>query len=64
MSNYIEGHSVFALMIKLDYEDPQLWAIYSNAKACCDNGEKICQAFLDKGIDAEYYCESYDVKGE
>lgn len=61
----IEGHSVFALFIYFDWEEkPELWGIYSNAKACCDNGDKICQAFLDQGVDASYRYKSYDVKGE
>ena len=61
----IENHSVFALFIYLDGEEkPEPWGIYSNAKACCDNGEEICQAFLNNGIDAKYRCRSYDVKGE
>ena len=60
----IEGHSVFVLFIILDFGEPKLWGIYSNAKACCDNGDKICQAFLDQGVDAMYRCKSYDVKGE
>ncbi len=59
----IENHSVFALFIILDWGDSELWGIYSNANACCEAGEKICQAFLDKGVDATYRCKSYDVKG-
>lgn len=65
MAQNIEGCSVFALVIFYDdVEEEELWGIYSNAKACCDNGEKICAALADKGVTAKYRCRSYDVKGE
>jgi hypothetical protein len=60
----LEGYSVFALMIQFENEKEELWGIYSNAKACCDNGEKICKGFCEQGKDAWYYCRSFDVKGE
>ena len=60
----LEGYSVFALMITVKDNAPELWGIYSNAMACCEAGEKYCQTFLDIGIDATYYCKSYDVMGE
>lgn len=60
----LEGYSVFALFIYLDWGDTELWGIYSNANACCEAGKKICESYLNKGVDATYRCESYDVIGE
>ena len=60
----LEGYSVFALFIYFKEDNGELWGIYSNANACCEAGEKICQTCLDNGINATYRCESYDVAGE
>lgn len=60
----LEGYSVFALMITIKDDAPELWGIYSNANACCEAGKKICQTFLDNGIKAAYRCKSYDVESE
>ena len=60
----LEGYSVFALMITVKDNAPELWGVYSNANACYEAGKKICQTFLDNGIKATYHCKSYDVMGE
>lgn len=62
-SDKIEGHDVFALLVKVgDEERPELWEIYSNIKACQDRGKEIVKGFKFAGIDAEYCCRSYTVK--
>lgn len=58
----LEGYSVFALFIVFNFGESELWGIYSNANACCEAGKKICEALLNKGVDAMYRCESYDVR--
>lgn len=59
----IEGYSVYALMVRVgDEEEPELWEIYSNAKACQNRGERIVKGFKASGIEAEYCCRGYTVK--
>lgn len=60
----LEGYSVYVLTIQCVHEEPEIWGIYSNAKACQEHGEKVCQAYAKKGKEALYWCDSYEVKGE
>lgn len=58
----IEGYTVFALMVKVEDSPAELWAIYSNIKACQDRGEEIIKGFKSCGLKASYCCCDYVIK--
>lgn len=63
MKSYeIEGCNVFALMIKINDQQPEVWEIYSNLVACRERGKEIVKGFKSAGINAEYCCHAYIVR--